>query len=516
MIFPPTLQVQDPIVSDVHHAGARTTMTRWTSWTIDAAILGLATLCTAVALQLDRPRTAVLVYLLGVLFIGSRSGLYRGIVAALAASFVYNFLLSEPVFRLGASSVDEIVPLLAFNISAVVSGGLAGRLNDRANAARQAEAKNAVMLELSDQLQRAIALEDVVAIARRSLVAVGVTDLVIELNVDPPAKDGGERLPLSLQSRSGPEHPEVGNQRSELRQLHGTNAAGSVRFVLVAQEVREVGLPDLQAITNLLSLAIDRCALLDKLSESRAVQRSEELKSALLSSLSHDLRTPLTAIEAASTSLLTLRPTLDPRQEEEMLETINEQCAKLNRYTANLLDMGRIQTGISDSQLENVDMVEILGVALGAARKRFPDQEICKEVAVTSALVRSNGPMLEQAIFNLLENAVVHGGAGKPIQVRLTLDAAASYLEVTDNGPGIPPSQQPQLFERFYRGRDGTHGDGHGLGLHIAKGFVEAFGGSIALQSPVIENLGTTITVRLPLLPRQPETEGPLDAYSAC
>jgi two-component system sensor histidine kinase KdpD len=105
------------------------------SWIGDAAVLVLATLGTYGALVFDRPRTAVLVYLLGVLLVGARYGLYRGISAALVASFIYNFFLSEPVFRLGASSVDELVPLLAFNLCAIISGGLAGRLNDRARAA---------------------------------------------------------------------------------------------------------------------------------------------------------------------------------------------------------------------------------------------------------------------------------------------------------------------------------------------------------------------------------------------
>jgi K+-sensing histidine kinase KdpD len=109
--------------------------------------------------------------------------------------------------------------------------------------------------------------------------------------------------------------------------------------------------PDLQAIANLLAFAIDRCVLREQFSESRAAQRSEELKSALLSSVSHVLRTPLTAIEAAATSLQALRDTLTAEQEWEMLATITEQCAKLNRYMANLLDMGRIQPGISNSQL---------------------------------------------------------------------------------------------------------------------------------------------------------------------
>lgn len=462
------------------------------SWLLDAAILFVGTAGTYLAIGLDRPRTAALVYLLAVLVVGARSGLYRGLLAALIVSFIYNIFLSEPVFRLGVTSFDELVPLLAFNATAVISGGLAGRLNDRAKAAQAAEAKNALLLELSDQLQRAITIADVESLARASLLSQGVRALHIEAvehSQDPVGSDDGSALGAVDDAFFG---------------LEGSGGqVGVVRFTLDGPARDARARPDLQAVSNLLALAIDRCLLLEQLSESRAAQRSEELKSALLSSVSHDLRTPLTAIEAAATSLRAFRHELAPDQEEEMLATIADQCAKLNRYTANLLDMGRIQAGISDSQLAQVDLVEILGVALGSIRKHFPDQEIGKEVSVATAVVSANEAMLEQVIFNLLENAVLHGGKDRPILVRLTLDDANCFLEITDSGPGISPAEQHRVFERFYRGRQAVQREGSGLGLYIARGFVEAFGGTIEVQSPVIGNIGTTVTVRLPLLPER-------------
>lgn len=475
-------------------------------WLLDAAILVAGTAGTYLAIDMDRPRTAALVYLLAVLVVGARSGLYRGLLAALIASFIYNFFLSEPVFRLGVTSLDELVPLLAFNATAVISGGLAGRLNDRAKAAQAAEAKNALLLELSDQLQRAITVADVESLARASLRAQGVQGLHIETgdNLRPIALGAVEREAGATSATGGDAFFGLEGSGGQL---------GVVRFSLDgrAQDLR--ARPDLQAVSNLLALAIDRCLLLEQLSESRAAQRSEELKSALLSSVSHDLRTPLTAIEAAASSLRAFRHELAPDQEEEMLATIAEQCAKLNRYTANLLDMVRIQAGISDSQFAQVDLVEILGVALGSIRKHFPDQEIGKEVSVATALVSANAAMLEQVIFNLLENAVLHGDKDQPILVRLTLDSANGFLEITDSGPGISPVEQHRIFERFYRGRQAVQREGSGLGLYIARGFVEAFGGSIEVQSPVIGNSGTTVTVRLPLLPERAGPEGFDDAH---
>jgi len=483
----PTDIADEQAEHDVHAA--------WLSWLGDAAILISATMGTVVALNVERPRTAALIYLIGVMFVGARSGLYRGVLAALIASFVYNFFLSEPVFRLGVTSLDELIPLLAFNVSAIVSGGLAGRLKDRAQAARAAEAKNYLLLQLSDQLQRAIKAEDVAAIARLALRPSVIEDIEIQLGEDGegrPGRSGAQARGNGMPGRARPfEDFALNGSRGKL---------GTVRFVLNRQDGDRRGEPDLKAVANLLALAVDRCILLEQLSETLAAQLSEELKSALLSSVSHDLRTPLTAIEAAATSLRALRGTLTPRQEDEMLATISEQCAKLNRYTASLLDMGRIQAGIPNSQFTNVDVVEILGVALGSIRRRFPDQEICKEVPVAFAVTRANAAMLEQLIFNLLENAIVHGGEGRPILVRLTLNKVSCFLEIVDNGPGIGAAEQARVFDRFYRGSNPIQREGSGLGLYIAKGFIEAFGGTIEIHSPVIEKMGTNVTVSLPLL----------------
>src|SRR5690606_16407686 len=139
-------------------------------------------------------------------------------------------------------------------------------------------------------------------------------------------------------------------------------------------------LPDLQPVANLLALALDRCMLLEQLAETRAAQQSEELKSTILSSVSHDLRTPLTAIEAAACSLRSFDQSLSSDKKDKMLETIADQCKKLNRYTSNLLDIGRIQSGISPRHFSDVDVAEILGVVLSRVRHSFPGQAIGKSI----------------------------------------------------------------------------------------------------------------------------------------
>lgn len=463
----------------------------------DVVLFSVATLGTYAAQELDRPITAVLVYLTGVIVLGARSGLSRGIVAALSASIIYNFFLSEPVFRFGVSTLDEAVPLIAFNLSAILTGALAGRLKDRAAAARNAEARNAYLLKLSDNLQRAITVADVQEIARSSLPAFPSIDLTLWTS---GASEGSERgrSPPALKIQ---DFASGSDTFMRLHQLTGTRGdIGIVKYSSNAPQRELERLPDFQAVSNLLALTIERCLLLDELSEARAKQRSEELKDAILSSVSHDLRSPLTAIEAAATSLLSYGSDLSSTQREEMLRTITGQCERLNRFTSNLLDMGRIQAGISPDCFQEIDAAEILGVALANTKQRYPSCVIEKMIARGPLLVRANAAMLEQVFFNVLENAILHGSEANPVEVALSAEDAVISLCITDQGAGIVAGDQENVFERFFRGDHAKHRQGSGLGLYIAKGFLAAFGGSIEIKSPVHRSgMGTRVTIALPV-----------------
>ncbi|HEX7710911.1 MAG TPA: ATP-binding protein [Sphingomonadaceae bacterium] len=476
----------------------------------DVAIFIAATVGSLLAEAYDRPRSAALIYLVGVMAVGARSGLARGLAAAIAASFVFNFFLSEPRFTLTAGSADEVIPLIAFNVSAIVTGALAGRLKDSARQARAAEAKNALLLRLSGRLQQAITVSDVARIARGVLPFGRILDLEIYL-----LKHGafvsveGQRGSLDpVHGPAGRHGARATRQAARAYSLNGAEGEIGVACFMLGEADAGAEEPDLQGVANILGLTVDRCLLLEQLSESHAVQRSEELKTAILSSVSHDLRTPLTAIEAAATSLRAFENTLSAGQRAEMLATISEQCRKLNRYTANLLDMGRIQSGIPANLFIDIDLIEILGVALAAVREAYPGQEIEKQIRLDIALVRANPPMLEQLIFNLIDNAIVHGSTDDPIVIRLARDGESCVLEVIDFGRGIPAEEQPLVFNKFYRARSSMHREGNGLGLHIAQGFAQAFGGEIAIRSPYRDGVGTCMSLRLPLVAERHLTIG--------
>lgn len=360
-----------------------TARSHWANIPADAAIFAAATLGTYAAQLFERPITAVLVYLIGIILVGAHSGLKHGLLAALTAAAIYNFVLSDPVLRFGVSTLDELVPLIAFTVAALVTGILAGKLTDRAHAAQVAQVENARLLE--------------------------------------------------------------------------------------------------------------------QLYEARTRQKTEELKDAIFSSVSHDLRTPITAIEAAADSLSTSGLDLPSEHRQALLRTISEQCRRLNRYTSDLLDVGRIQSGISPDAFTEIDVIEMLGVALARLRAQYPHARIEKDIDSFQAPVRANGAMLEQAIYNVLDNAVVHGGTDARMTIRVASDHRQCRLEVMDEGPGIPSAEHGRVFERFARGSASLGTSGSGLGLFIARGFVEAFAGHIEVTSPLEAGQGTRIAVILPL-----------------
>jgi len=469
---------------------------------VAALIFAAVTAGTAGAQGIDRPITAVLIYLTGVTVIGALSGLRTGVAAALAASVIYNFFLSGTAFRFGVTSADELVPLLAFNLSAVLTGALAGRLKDSERAARLAEAHSGFLLRVSDKLQQAIRTDEVARFAREAFPAEGVSDLEIFVARGSQLYAlGGEGEPVppleALMSSGGSDISHRGFRVFELKGSSGQ--LGMVKFLIQGKADAGDNLPDLQGVANLLSMAVDRCILLERLSETRALQRSEELKSAIISSVSHDLRTPLTAIEAAASSLRSFPDSLPVEHKDTLLLTIEEQCRRLNQYTSNLLDMGRIQAGISPSQFDDVDVLDIVGVVLGSIRLMFPEQRIEKRFALTSAIVRANPAMLEQAIFNIVENALLHGRSLEPLEISIHAEGKYCTIAITDQGPGIAKDDQPHVFDRFYRSEQPANRRGSGLGLYIADGFIRAFGGAMALVSPVDDAGGTRMIIRLPL-----------------
>jgi two-component system sensor histidine kinase KdpD len=275
---------------------------------------------------------------------------------------------------------------------------------------------------------------------------------------------------------------------------------GIVKFRLSETERDRTKLPDLQSIAALLALATERCLLLDEVTQAQAQAQSEALKDALLSSVSHDLRTPLTVIQAAAGALNSNEVQLPEAERQKLIVAILDQCRRLDRYTAELLDVGKIQSGIPMSQLETVDLKETIQLAIKQAGSAHPSIQVERHLSQSPVHVRANAVMLEQAIYNLIDNAYKFGRGCGPVRVQLDCNGAMAIVTVADNGPGIKEHDQARIFTRFFRGQSAPGQAGMGLGLFIAKGFVEAFSGSIEIDSPVEDGKGTRFSILLPFV----------------
>lgn len=465
------------------------------------AIFVVGTLATYIAQSAERPVSAALIYVSAVTIIGAVNGLRGGLLAGIGASFFYNFFFSEPLLDFGVTTSDEYIPLLAFNLSALLSGILAGRINDRARAAEIAQQKINLLLDISNQLQTAVHLEDI----DRAIVQTGIFDSAQEFEIYARSDDewiavkGKEQwLAEAQQAIKQNEMLHIQGQRIAYLLSSSQRRVGVLISTRNAQKSKRLSKIDFDAVINLLSMAIDRFVLLHQKAEAEAMRRSEEFKTALLSSISHDMRTPLAAISASASSLASYGEKLPEASRKDMLTIIQDQCERLNRYTTNLLNLGRLQAGISPDQLERLDLVEMLGSAVNTMKLHHSGREIIKSLPFDACTVRANPVMLEQLFYNILENAVQYSPDATPVLITGHKQAGQVEIAISDQGCGIPGSELNRVFDRFYRSAENVRKDGHGLGLSIASGFAQAFGGSISALSPLEMGKGTKIIVKLP------------------
>ncbi|MEJ1157261.1 ATP-binding protein [Prosthecomicrobium sp. N25] len=463
------------------------------------------------------PATRAPLFLVAVLVVSVRYGVWMGIGAASAAFLAYNFFLIEPRYTFRVARFDDIATLTVLLIAASTTGLLAGRLKDVADVARS----RAWMLEQLAEVSRRLGL----AADRDSVEAVMVDHLA--------AIDGGDAVLLVQEGgrlvvkRAHPPKLELGPQDLQAAEqavrrrivvigaapgeegsgftFHPLTEGGAVvgrRRGAMPPRVRAHGDALAETILRQGQAALERLRLARNAEEAGIKAEREALRAALLSSLSHDLRTPLAAILGGVSSLREFGAELGAEARADLLLGVEEETLRLSRYVDNLLHLTRLKAGV-ELRLDWVDPNDPVHGAVERARRAYPGRPIGVELSDSRALIRADAVLLEQAVFNLVDNAVKFSGSESRVCVSVVSGPDAIVVDVSNEGPGIPADKLARLFEPFERKRD-ERADGAGLGLAITAGIVQALGGTISAESPIADGGGTRMTVVLPIAKRTP------------
>lgn len=495
--------------------GRRMARMDWPGYAIGGAFVAVAT---GLALLLDQSFERVdlgVVYLSAVLAAGVLYGLRPALAAATAAFLVYNFLFLQPRYSFAIGSPTDILTLLVFWAVALVTGYLAGRVRDQARRAQRRASAVSALLVASQSLTDADGITETARVlAEQTAAAAGAKAVVLlpegeEIGLAasaPKAETLGSAAMAAARwawERGEPTGHGTGtlpNTSWTFRPLEGVRGRAGVAGI--EADALASGSDEERLALALLdqgAVALERARLADDAVETESLRRADRFRGALMNSVSHDLRTPLSTVLGASTTLIDYGETLKPEVRDDLLLSIREEAERLNRYVGDLLDMTRLEGGGLNIRSDWVDVRDVLNAAAERVSRRLETRVMTRDFPALLSLVMLDQGLLEQAVVNILENAITYSPDGSTIELAAYEDRGSVVISIEDEGKGIPTPELERVFDKFRRMEEPSdRSKGAGLGLAIAKGFVEAMGGRIAAASPIADGHGTRILISLP------------------
>ncbi len=433
------------------------------------------------------PTTVALTFLLVVLLLASRWGLTLATTTAIVATLAFNYFFLPPLHTFTIAEPQNWIALLAFLTSAIV----ASRLSERA----RREALNAT--------RRRKEVERLYSLSQQLLA----TDNVMELLNSIPQyvrdafglKAAAMFLPKRKEVyRTGVDHPELSEEQLEAVSGRGElvmDEQHQLCFVPLRIGVKPVGSlglegavlsrETLEAVGSLIAISIERAGAVETLTRAEAARESEKLRSALLDSVTHEFRTPLTAIKLSVTTLLST-PQIEADGRKDLLSVINEEADRLNRLVGEAAEMAQLDAQQVELRRETYTVRQVVEAALERSKQGLVGREVKLHLPESLPSVRIDLERIAEVLVQLLENAAKYSPPGTPITISAEPAGKMVTLSVADRGPGIDDMELSLIFEKFYRGRDQRYRvQGTGMGLAIAKAIVEAHGGTIGVTSQV-------------------------------
>lgn len=444
------------------------------------------------------PTNLVMLYVPLVATIAIISGRRASVLASFLAFLAYNFFFVAPLYTLIVERPQDLLELVILLIVALIIGTLVARTRAQALASAEQAERMTTLYQVSQEISAALAIEEILPRITHSAMRMLYGErAAIRLM----AEDGA----LLYETSAGTNAP-TGDGISA-RLTAGGTLLGELRVWPSADHI----LPDdefqplLTTLATQAALAVERTRLIEATVHTRIITESERLKSALLSSVSHDLRTPLAVIKGAASNLLDTSVAWDAATTRSMLETIDAEADRLNRLVRNLLEMSRLEAGALSKSREQVAVGDIIGAALDRLRPFLRSHQVNVTLAPELPDLQADPIQIELVLTNLLENAAKYSPHQAPIDIEAHAQDDMLELSIGDRGPGIPAGTEQRIFEKFYRaGSPGHRPGGSGLGLAIARGIIEAHGGQITAQNR--QGGGALITLSLPMIMRSRHT----------
>jgi len=443
--------------------------------------------------------TVALSFLLAILAVSAVWGMVVSIFMSVSAMLLFNYFFLPPVGTLTIADPQNWVALFAFLFTSIMGSQLSARIRKEADAAHSRRREVERLYAFSQKLLgegNVIQLMNAIPNFLVDCFEAGAAELFL------PQKD--------KYYRSGYGAAQVDEEQMKtafLRDEIICDAVQRLYFLPVRLGVKPIGSlgisgarltrQTLDAISSLVAIAIERARAIEQIGETEAERQGERLKSALLDSIAHDFRTPLTAIKAAATDLLASDAPETP-QRRELLTIINEECDRLNRLVEEAAEMARLEAGEIQLDLEPVPASVIIEAALQHMKKSLGDRRIVLNVAPNLPPVYADLQRIKDTLVQLIDNANLYSPKDQPITVSAELTNDTITFSVADHGPGIDSFEQGLIFDKFYRGRDQRYQvRGTGMGLPIAKAIVAAHGGVINVTSQL--GSGSVFSFTLPV-----------------
>jgi two-component system sensor histidine kinase KdpD len=457
-------------------------------------------------------QSLALVYLLSVVLLAMFVERGPTLLAATATALLWNFLFVPPVFTFRISGPTDLMLFLTYFVVALAMGQLAARLRSEQEAERRREQRATALYLLTRELAQATDWADLLAVVIREVGKSAEAEVGLSLPDEGP--EGGLTMYFASSWLMSEKENSVATWAFLNRQPAGRDtdtlpSAEGLHLPLVAGE-RALGVLSLrfrarapltaerrdllESFVRHIGLVLDRQRLRDAEQQAKVVAESERLSKALLNSISHEIRTPISAITSAASSLGEAAGSTEFQR--AMVGEIQEATWRLNRLVGNLLDIARLETGHVKAKLDWCDVAEVVHATVREMEAELRGREVEVELSPGLPLVRLDFVLMQQVLGNLLLNGGLYTPPGTPIQIRVGVEPGRLVMRVADRGPGLPAEALPYVFDKFYRGPNVPAG-GSGLGLAIVKGFVEAQGGAVTAENR--PGGGALFTIQLPL-----------------